>query len=164
MTPGASDGAGAAAARTVAEAARVVAMVARQSHAPGLAAQAAALERRAAVLAERDAEVFAVALEALRGGERRDLGMRMDAAAVVPGQIAETAADVGALAAELAGTAVPDLRADAVAAAVLAEAAAAAAAHLVAVNLTVTEGDPRLEAARAAAAAARAARDAALGG
>ena len=45
----------------------------------------------------------------------------------------------------------------------LAEAAAAAAAHLVAVNLTVTEGDPRLDAARAAAAAARAAREAALG-
>ena len=163
MSADASAGGGAAAARTVMAAAHTLAMVARQSGAPGLAAQATALERRAAGLAERDAAVFAGALGALRGGARRDLGARMDAAAVVPGQIAETAADVGALAAELVGSAVPDLRADAVVAAVLAEAAAAAAAHLVAVNLTVTEGDPRLGAARAAAAAARAARDAALG-
>jgi formiminotetrahydrofolate cyclodeaminase len=164
MRPDASAGGGAAAARTVEAAAHVVAMVARHSDAPGLAAQAAALERRAAVLAGRNAAVFASALEALRGAGQRDLGTRMTGAAEVPGQIAEAAADVCALAAGLARTAAPDVRADAVVAAALAEAAAAAAAHLVAVNLTVTQDDPRLEAAGAAAAAARAARDTALGG
>jgi formiminotetrahydrofolate cyclodeaminase len=164
MRPDASAGGGAAAARTVEAAAHVAAMVARYSDAPGLAAQAAALERRAAALARRNAMVFASALEALRGEGHRDLGTRMTGAAEVPGRIAEAAADVGVLASELARTAAPDLRPDAVAAAALAEAAAAAAAHLVAVNLTITPDDPRLEAARAAAAAARGARDAALRG
>ena len=163
MRPDASAGGGAAAARTVVAAAHVAAMVARHSDAPGLAAQATALERRATGLAERNAAAFASALEALRGDERRELGPRMDVAAGVLGLIAEAAADVAELALELSRMAVPDLRPDAVAAAVLAEAAATAAAHLVAVNLTVTVDDPRLEAASAAAAAARAARDAALG-
>jgi formiminotetrahydrofolate cyclodeaminase len=153
---------GSAAARTVAVAAQVAAMVANRSNVAGHAAQAEALERRAVRLARLDAEAFAAAIEALRGQERRDLGRRMSAAADVPVQIAEAAADVSALAAELARTAEPDVRADAVTAAALAEAAAASAAHLVAVNLTVSDGDPRLEAARAAAAAARAGREAAF--
>jgi formiminotetrahydrofolate cyclodeaminase len=82
----------------------------------------------------------------------------------VPGLIAEAAADVGELAAQLARAADPDLRADAAVAATLAEAAATSAAHLVAINLVVTADDPRLAAAQSAAAAARAARDAALRG
>jgi formiminotetrahydrofolate cyclodeaminase len=163
MTHDASAGGGAAAARTVLAAAQVAAMVARNTEGmAGLAAQASALERRAIGLEERNTAAFESALAALRGTDRRDLGNAMSGAADVPGEIAEAAADVGALAAELARTAAPDLRADATAAAVLAEGAAAVAAHLVGVNLTVADGDPRLDAALAAAAAAREARDVAL--
>jgi formiminotetrahydrofolate cyclodeaminase len=67
---------------------------------------------------------------------------------------------VAELAAQLAHEGEADLRADAVVAATLAEAAAAGAAHLVAINLTMADEDPRVAAAQAAADAARAARDA----
>jgi len=162
MTADASAAGGAAAARTVAEAARVLAAVARVSGARGHAAQAAALERRATGLAERNSAAFARALEALRGDAGRELRTRMDAAALVLGKIAEAAADASVLAAEVARSADPDHRADAVAATVLAEAAATVAAYLVAVNLTVAADDERLLAARAAVDDARAARDAVL--
>ena len=86
---------------------------------------------------------------------------KLDLSAVVPLQIAETAADTAALTAPDGRARRRQFRADAVAASVLAAAGARAAAHLVAVNLTVQEGDPRLVRARrsadsAADAAARA--------
>ena len=156
-------GGGAGAAETVAIAARIAHTVATRSGGlPGLAAQAAALERRACALAEANAVAFAAALESLRSDDHPGLGLRMTAAAEVPGRIAEAAADVAELALALSREGSEDLRPDAVIAATLAEAAAAAAAHLVAVNLVVGEGDPRAAAARAAADAARAAREAAL--
>ena len=90
-----------------------------------------------------------------------ELVAKLDLSAVVPLQIAETAADTALLAELTAELGDPTFRADATAACVLAAAGARAAAHLVAVNLTVQDGDPRLVRARrnadsAADAAARA--------
>jgi formiminotetrahydrofolate cyclodeaminase len=165
-------GSGSASALTVAFAAGLVAMVARRSEdcwdeSPGIAAQALALQARAAPLALADAQVWDDALEAL-AAVREDgttpngeLVAKLDLSAVVPLQIAETAADTAVLAALAAELGDGTFRADAAAAAVLAAAGARAAAHLVAVNLTVQEGDQRLARARrsadsAADAAARA--------
>ena len=67
----------------------------------------------------------------------------------MPLEIAETAADTASLAALAAELGDGTYRSDAAAAAVLAAAGARAAAHLVAVNLTVQEGDVRLVRARA---------------
>ncbi len=69
--------------------------------------------------------------------------------------IARTGADVAALAAEVATRGDASIRPDAVAACALAAGATEAAAHLVEVNLTVTEGDPWLDEARRLAQAAR---------
>jgi formiminotetrahydrofolate cyclodeaminase len=165
-------GGGSASALTVAFAAGLVAMVARQSadsweDAGGVAAQALALQARAAPLALADAQVWEQALDALAGaaGEERspngDLEAKLGESALVPLQIADTAADTASLAALAAELGAGTYRADAAAAAVLAAASARVAAHLVAVNLTVSEGDERLERARtnetaAAEAAARA--------
>ncbi len=83
-------------------------------------------------------------------GRRRTESSRqkLDLSVVVPLQIAETAADTASLAALAAELCDGTFRADAAAAAVLAAAGARAAAHLVAVNLTVQEGDQRLTRAR----------------
>jgi formiminotetrahydrofolate cyclodeaminase len=149
-------GGGAGAAQTVVVAARVALRVARGTEgADGLAAQAVALELRAARLAERNERAFAAALAALRGAPDGSLGAAMEVAAEIPGEIAVAAADVADLAAVLAHDGDPDLRADAVVAALLAEAAAAGAAHLVEINLTVAADDARVAAAHAAAGAAR---------
>lgn len=79
----------------------------------------------------------------------------MDAAAAVPLEIAETAADVAAAAVLVAERCDGALRADAAGAAALAAGAALAAAHLVRANLTVTADDPRLAQAMRAAEDAR---------
>ena len=158
---------GAAAATTAALAASLVAMSARATgdwpESPGIAAQALRLRRRLTMLARTDAEAFAAALEQLDGlGEDRGrdtrLAVALDRAATLPLAIAETAADTAELAAVTAERCVPRHRADAVAAAALAEGAALAAAHLVDANLLSTQGDERTERARAAAEVASAAR------
>jgi methenyltetrahydrofolate cyclohydrolase len=164
-------GGGSASALTVAFAAGLVVMVARRSaesweDSAGIAAQALALQARAAPLALADAQVWEEALEALAAvrGEavtpNGNLEEKLDLSTAVPLQIAETAADTASLAALAAELGDGTYRADAAAAAVLAAASAQAAAHLVAVNLTVKEGDRRLVRARASAeqAAAAAAR------
>ena len=79
----------------------------------------------------------------------------MDAAAAVPLEIAETAADVAAAAVLVAERCDGTLRADAAGAAALAAGAALAAAHLVRANLTVPADDPRLARAMRAAEDAR---------
>lgn len=78
----------------------------------------------------------------------------MARAAAVPLAIAEASVDIVLLAVDVAERCDPALRADAVAAAQLAEGAARAAAELVAVNLGVIEDDERLELARTLAEAA----------
>jgi methenyltetrahydrofolate cyclohydrolase len=168
-------GGGSASALTVAFAAGLVTMVARRSEeswkeAGGVAAQAISLQARSAPLALADAQVWEQALDALHSSGTNgataegDLEQKLDLSVVVPLQIAEAAADTASLAALAAEFGEGSYRADAAAAAVLAAAAAQAAAHLVSVNLTVSEGDDRLFRARAseevAAAAATRALDA----
>lgn len=151
---------GSAAAMTASTAAAVVAMTGRLSPGGGgIAAQALALRSRLAGLAEVDADAYAASLAALAAAhpdtddERRDhaLGLALHDAAEAPVLIAETAADVAALAATAAGIVAGEVAADAQAAAALAAGAATAAAHLVAVNLATGPTDARLRRARAAA-------------
>jgi len=170
---GRTPGGGSVAAVVVATAAGLLAKVARSSgedwlEAPGIAAQAEALRDRAAPLAQANADEYEAALR-LRGddgeeaGERRDfvLGRAFARAAEPPLEIARIAADVVRLSVTVAERGEPALRADAIAAALLAAAAADAAAELVAVNLTASADDQRvLQARRLAEDAAHAAEEA----
>ena len=153
-------GSGSASALTVAFAAGLVVMVARRSadswdDSAGIAAQALALQARAAPLALADALVWQQALEALEAARadevpaNGELEAKLDLSCAVPLEIAEAAADTASLAALAAELGDGTYRPDAAAAAVLAAAGARAAAHLVAVNLTVSDGDVRLARARA---------------
>ncbi len=163
---GHAPGSGSIAALTVAFAAGLVRMVADGSReswveAGGVAAQALALQARAEPLVRWDAEAWQEALAALRGAgngdpRRRDeeLERKLDRAAEMPLQIAETGADVAALAALAADLGEGAYTADAVAAAMLAAGGARAAAHLVSINLGVRENDERLTRARASEEAA----------
>jgi formiminotetrahydrofolate cyclodeaminase len=148
-------GGGSAAAIVVAMAAGLVAMVARAStnwdEAGGVVGQAEALRARVAPLAEADAEAYEKALATLRGREileerYRDFELRraLERSAEIPQRIAEVGCDLASLAALLVENANPEVRADAAAAAVLAEGGTRAAAKLVAVNLGTTPGDPRV--------------------
>jgi formiminotetrahydrofolate cyclodeaminase len=144
-------GGGSAAALAVGLAAGLVAMVARSSReswtdAAGVAAQAQALLDRVLPLVHADAEAWEQAVVALRetGAGDAALEQKLEAAAAVPIEIADAAADAAALAELVADRGDGSYRADASVAAVLASAGARAAAHLVAVNLGVREGDVRL--------------------
>jgi formiminotetrahydrofolate cyclodeaminase len=164
---GAGPAGGSAAALATTMASGLVRLVARVSHdwedAPGIAAQAAALGDRSLLLADDDHRAYAHALEQLRETDRdAALGRALRRAAEVPLQIAETAADVAELAALAARNGADAVRADAWAAATLAEAASAAAARLVRVNLATQPEDAFRARADLAAQAAGAARDAAL--
>jgi formiminotetrahydrofolate cyclodeaminase len=168
-------GAGFVAAIAVAMAAGLVAMVARRSlevwpEASGAVAQAESLRSRITPLAELNATAYTEAVAILRdkaasvAPDRRDetIAAALDRAAGIPLQIGEAAADVGALAALLVERGDGSLRADAAAAALLAQAGAGAAATLVEVNLGTTSADERVTQARAAAEAAKGAADRAL--
>jgi formiminotetrahydrofolate cyclodeaminase len=147
---------GSAAALTVAMSAGLVAMVARASkghwdEAGGVVGQAETLRARITPLAQADADAYVEALRALRGREQleeryRDQQLRaaLERAAEIPLRIAEAGADLACLAALLVENGNPEVRADAAAAAVLAEGGTRAAAKLVAVNLAAPEGDPRV--------------------
>jgi formiminotetrahydrofolate cyclodeaminase len=149
-------GGGSVAAITVSMAAGLATMAARFSvdhwdGAAGASAQGEALRRRALPLAEEDAEAYERALEVLRtpkGGDPdardREIGDALAQAADVPLRIAEVATDVAELAAEVAERGNENLRGDAAAAAVLAEAGARVAANLVVINLTMREEDERV--------------------
>jgi formiminotetrahydrofolate cyclodeaminase len=147
----AAEGAGVASAQVVETAAALVAMAAGISpdwdEANGVAGQAATLQRRSQRLAEENARVYATVLRAFDAGGA-GLGEALTQAAEVPLELAETANDVAMLAAYTADRCEPRVRADVVAAGALAAGAAAAAAELVAINLTASEGDPRVEHAR----------------
>ncbi len=158
-------GGGSVAAVAVAMAAALAEMAARFSkdwpEAPGVVAQAKALRERAAPLAQADAEAYEEYLAAIRlpkdlDSEVRDatIGRALSRAAEVPLAIAEAGADVAALGALAAEHGNPNLRGDAVTAALLGEAGARAAANLVAVNLGTTEQDERVRRARQAVVAA----------
>jgi formiminotetrahydrofolate cyclodeaminase len=145
----------------------------------GAIAQAEVLRTRLCALTASDTEAYvrargllqraeregsAQAPETSRGtadSERRDydLASALESAAAVPLAIAETSADVAALAAWAAKEAGSDERADAIVASILAEAAAAAASQLVLVNLAVRPDDEyaiRADTAARAAAESRA--------
>jgi formiminotetrahydrofolate cyclodeaminase len=139
-------GGGGAAAVTTALAAGLVAMAARFSAAQlpaagSLAEQADQLRGRAAGLADQDAAAYRAVLDAYRlpkggdGSERRErIAGALRAATATPLEIAEIAARVAELAAEVATHGNPNLRGDATVAAHLAEASARGAAALVSIN------------------------------
>jgi methenyltetrahydrofolate cyclohydrolase len=148
-------GGGSTAALAVAMSAALSAMVARASSdwpdAGAAIAQAEQLRRRTAPLAQRDAEMYAEALAAIRLPERAEptvrdaaVGAALSRAAEVPLLIAEAGADAANLAALVADRGTPDRRGDAAAAALLAEAGTRAAASLIALNLAVTPEDDRV--------------------
>ena len=166
-------GGGSVAAFVTEMAASLAAMAARFAHdwdgAPGAVAQAETLRHRAAPLADADAMAYENVLTALRmpkdlEPEVRDtlIGETLSRAAAVPLDIAECAASVAELAAEIAVRGNQNVRGDAATGAILAASAARAAANLVEVNLATMEGDERVEQARAfVSSAERAARRAA---
>jgi methenyltetrahydrofolate cyclohydrolase len=113
-----------------------------------LAEQARRLRGRAAPLAQADAEAYRAVIAALRApdtavpGQPR-LAAALSQACVVPMEVAETGAEVAALAAAVAAEGNPNVRGDAVTAALLAAAGSRAAAALVRINLAGAEGDDR---------------------
>jgi formiminotetrahydrofolate cyclodeaminase len=117
------------------------------------------LRTRALPLAEADAEAYQAVIET-RGTPAYEEALSR--AADVPLAIAQAAAEVGELAAELAARGNPNLRGDAATSALLAEAAARAAANLVKINLAGKNGDERIARARDLASAAGAAAKRAL--
>lgn len=164
-------GGGAATAVAVALAAGLAGMVARFSRdhtadAPGMAADADALRHRAGPLAQADAAAYEQVLAARarpRDGEdpaarRRRLDAALSRATDVPLAVAEIGSSVAGLAARLAERGNPNLRGDALAAALLAEAGTRAAATLVTINTAnAGPGDDRAARAGDFAAAAAAA-------
>ncbi|GEL20025.1 cyclodeaminase/cyclohydrolase family protein [Pseudonocardia asaccharolytica] len=158
-------GGGASAAFAAACAAGLTAMSARfadPGHACDAADRADALRATASALADADVAAYGRYLAALRIPRDTEPRMRaawlreaLDDAIDTPLAIAETAAEIAALAAGVARDGNPRLRGDAVTGAVLAAAAAAAAAFLVTENLASDPEDVRAGRALGAAAAAR---------
>jgi formiminotetrahydrofolate cyclodeaminase len=158
-------GGGSVAAVAVALAAGLCSMAAHLSadhlaDAAELTERAERLRRRVAPLAQEDATAYGRVLavyRASRDPEERQQRIRtaLSGAADVPLAVAEVGAMVAEIAGHLAREGNPNLRGDAVAAALLAEAGARAAAVLVEINLGAGEiADDRLE--RASELAARA--------
>ncbi|HSK16213.1 MAG TPA: cyclodeaminase/cyclohydrolase family protein [Gaiellaceae bacterium] len=136
----------------------------------GAVAQAETLRHRAAPLAGADAEAYENVLTAMRmpadlEAEVRDalIGETLSRAADVPLAIAECAADVAELAAEVATSGNPNLRGDAAAASILAASAVRVAGNLVEINLATTADDPRIARAHALGKAAERAAQRATG-
>jgi methenyltetrahydrofolate cyclohydrolase len=159
---------GSVAALVVSMAAALIAKVARLSpdwpEAGSAVAQAENLRKRVSPLAQSDADAYLEALAALHlpdqlEREVRDMaiGQVLARSAEIPLVVAEAGADVASLAAVVAERCTADRRGDAAAAALLAEAGARAAANLVAVNLTITADDERVQRAHAVAEVAAAA-------
>jgi formiminotetrahydrofolate cyclodeaminase len=154
--------AGAVAAVVVAMAAALVSKVARASasweEAAAAVAQAERLRKRVIPLAQADADAYEEALAAMHLPDHlepqvRDmaLGHVLERAAEIPLVIAEAGADAATLAADVVERGTPSRRADAVGAAILADAGTRVAAYLVAVNLVVTPDDERVQRAHAVA-------------
>jgi methenyltetrahydrofolate cyclohydrolase len=150
----------------------VVAMAARFSAAQlpaaaDQAAQADQLRGRVAVLADQDAAAYRAVLDAYQlpnredGSERRErIRAALHDATATPLEIAEIAARVAKLAADVAARGNPNLRGDATVAAHLAAASARGAAALVGINTALGDLPGELpERAASAVAAAQAAAD-----
>jgi len=147
---------GAVAATTAAAAAGLVTMAARRSASwsggSAIAGQSEVLRTRASALMDETAEAYGEAASRLHGepnldesGGQRDwqLGQALRRAADAPLAVAEVAADICFLAADVARSCDQAVRPDVVAACALAESAASAAADLVTVNLASGADDPR---------------------
>jgi formiminotetrahydrofolate cyclodeaminase len=153
-------GAGSVAALVAAMAAALIAKAARVSQegwpdAAGIVAQAESLRARAAPLAERDAEVYRAALDAMRSsGHDATIANELDRAAEIPLEIAAIAVDVAALAEIVAERGNEAVHGESAGAAALAGTAARIAAHLVEINLTAAPSDERVERAQRLAAEA----------
>ena len=149
-------GAGSAAALVLGLAAGLASMAARfaSGHWDGAThavERADALRLQAEPLAGADADSYTWVLEAYRVPREPDPAVRaaaiaaaLVAATAVPLEIAEIAAKVAGLAAEVAEHGNTNLRGDAAAGAVLAEASARVAAALVAINLSARPDDGRV--------------------
>jgi len=113
-----------------------------------LAEQARRLRDRAAPLAQADAEAYRAVIAALRAPDtaipgQPELAAALSQACVVPMEVAETGAEVAAVAAAVASGGNPNLRGDAITAALLAAAGSRAAAALVRINLAGAGDDDR---------------------
>ena len=113
-----------------------------------LADQAQRLRDRAAPLAQADAEAYRAVIAALRsrdaaGPGKPQLAAALSRASMVPMEVAEIGSEVAAVAAAVAAGGNPNVRGDAVTAALLAAAGSRAAAALVRINLAGAEGDDR---------------------
>jgi methenyltetrahydrofolate cyclohydrolase len=106
-----------------------------------LAGQARLLRDRAAPLAQADAEAYRTVLAAMRapGGP----GDALSRACATPMEVAEIGADVARIADTVATGGNPNVRGDAITAALLAAAGSRAAAALVRINLATAPGDAR---------------------
>jgi formiminotetrahydrofolate cyclodeaminase len=118
--------------------------------APRLAEQARRLRDRAAPLAQADAEAYRAVLTALALRARDpaapgepQMAAALSQACVVPMEVAEIGAELAAVAAAIAAGGNPNVRGDAVTAALLAAAGSRAAAALVRINLASAEDDDR---------------------
>ena len=163
-------GGGSVAAVAVALAAALSSMAARLSEnhladAAGLTKRAERLRRRVALLAREDANAYRRVLDAMRARDGNVRGVLSDAADV-PLDVAEAGADVAEVAVRLARGGNPNLRGDAICAALLAEAGARAGAALAEINLSSggIEDGRAGRAGELVARAAGAAREAARGG
>ncbi len=133
------------------------------SDADKLRQRAEALKERAAPLIQADADAYGRVIEAQREGG--DVQAALSEAADVPLEVAEVGAEVADLAVQLIENGNPNLRGDAVAAVLLAEAGAGAAVVLVGINLSAAGiEDGRLDRARELARSANNARNAVEGG
>ncbi len=157
-------GGGAAAAVTVTLAAALAGMAARlsENHLPDaaeLAQKAEELRTAATPLTEADAAAYAEVIAAQREGA--NIRKALSGAADVPLAVAEAGSGVAGIAARLVEDGNPNLKGDAVAAVLLAEAATRAAATLVEINLSGGDAqDERLARARELVEAATEARHA----
>jgi methenyltetrahydrofolate cyclohydrolase len=146
-------GGGASAAVTVALAAALSSMSARFStghlvEAPALTERAEQLRSEVMPLARADAAAYGRVLESYRGqregdkeGRRRKIREALSEAASVPLAVAEIGAELVGIAVRLVREGNPNLRGDAVVAALLAEAGVRAAAKLVEINVAAGGAD-----------------------
>jgi methenyltetrahydrofolate cyclohydrolase len=164
-------GGGAVAALAVTLAAGLCVMTARLSgrHLPAaeeMADRAGRLRDRAAPLAQADAEAYGAVIAAFRTPGRAGAAAALSVACSVPMEVAGIGAEVAEVAAAIAAGGNPNVRGDAITAALLAASGARAAAALVWINLAGTDDDGRparaeqlaVEAARLAAEAEATAR------